>query len=435
MRILQTIDMKRHLQILENKGYQPINKSELSNGNKLGYFLTYLLIASSGIFHGHYFLGISFIFTLILFIKKREYFDKSILHFIILLFIMVLVQTIRFEIFFLGTTAVLFVRFLFPYFAIKIIGRNFTRYYVNIIYLFTIISLIFYLSLLLLPGLNNFLLNLPAIPGFAPGNFFTLYQTDLDPRYYGISRNHGPFGEPGVFAFFLILALLFNTVEKKSILDKRSLVFIIGIITTLSTSGYIALFVIIIFFQIFFSEERFKYVPILFIAIAIIGIYFKTPLLHEKIKRQFKIEMLANRYQYAQRGRFISAKLDLIDIRNYPFFGRGRNVLTRFDDFDEVTFRNTGTLGGTPYGRTNGITDFMIKYGLIVFAYYFILLTRSLKAYNYTQGLDKVFAYFMLATILITGFSQVIFQRPIMIALVFMFVLFPPPYSNQTKLK
>lgn len=429
--------MKSRPQISDEKGGQPINKSELSNGNKLGYFLTYLLITCYGIFEGHYFLGIAFIFTLILFISKRKKFDKSILHFIIFLFIMVFIQTVRFQIFFLGTTAVLFVRFLFPYFTIKLIGRNFTRYYVNIIYLFTIISFIFYFPSLILPklNLNNFLINMPAMPGFAHGNIFTLYQADLDVPIYGIIRNHGPFGEPGIFACFLILALLFNTVEKKSILDKRSLVFIISIITTLSTSGYIALFVIIISFQTLFSKQRFKYVPIFFIAIAIIGIYFQNDFLHKKVNRLFNIEMQANPDIYMERGRFLSAKLDLMDIKNYPFFGRGRNFITRYDNFDEESFRITGSLGNTPYGRTNGITNFAVKYGLIGFFYYFMLMIMSFKAYNYAHGINKVFSYCMLGAVLIIGFSQCIFQMPIMVALIFMHVLFPPPYSTQTKAK
>ena len=136
--------MNSRFQILEKEKLSQTNTfDEINHGNKLGYFLTYLLIFCSAIFGDVYFLGIAFTFTAIIWILKKKYFDKSILYFIFFLCMLVIIQALKFQMFFLITTTTLFIRFLFPYFALKLIGRNFTRYYINIIYFLTIISLFY----------------------------------------------------------------------------------------------------------------------------------------------------------------------------------------------------------------------------------------------------------------------------------------------------
>jgi len=420
---------------------KPIDSYGFNHGDKLGYFLTYLLIAGSGFlnFSNHYFLGTTFTLTFILFLVEKQLFEKSVFHFIIFLVILVLAQTVKFEKFFLYTNGVLFVKFLFPYFAIKLIGRNYPRYYVNIIYVFTIISFIFYLPSLISPKIYHILLAIPDMPGSEYDNIITLYQ--VSPWYGEMIRNYGPFREPGVFAGFLIIAILFNIIENKNILNKKNIIFITGIVTTLSTAGFIALVVIIISHQIVFHKRyQYKYmlIPIILSLMFSVVAYYQFEFLHGKIERTFKRAILIASSELEKdgpRGRFLSAKLDIVEILKHPVFGKGRHMLMMYDDIDESYLVRRGGLAGTPYGRTNGITNFAIQYGLIGFFYYFILMVRSFKAYNYAHGINKVFSYCMLGSILVIGFSQCIFQMPIMVALIFMHVLFPQPYSNQTKLK
>lgn len=169
-----------------------------------------------------------------------------------------------------------------------ILGKKFIEYYSDIIFFFCIISLLGF-------AYNYIVGILPYMPvvGLDDGHTFRvtsiiytqLYNLDSLSLTY---RNCGPFWEPGAFQGFVNLALALEllTADKR---DKRwkikILIFIISIITTFSTGGYIAL-ALNILFLIFSSKslhiERKIFLVVAFIFLAL-GVFFSTSFLYEKV--------------------------------------------------------------------------------------------------------------------------------------------------------
>jgi len=242
----------------------------MKRGQELFNFsLVFILIAVTGIpfFYASSDLILLFAITcLILYVFKRMPFDFEFI-LILLIFITVeIVQGFVFGNFSLRGPIGTSIRLLLAYLIVKMTGYQFIEKYIKIIYVIALISFVFY--------------GLSFIPGFA--DYFVTYISPLfrNPlvedknRFYEISpniiiytfekslflssRNSGAFWEPGGFAIFLNLALLFNLVKTRKLFNLYNIAFIIGIATTLSTGGFIAMFLIIFLFYLSMSHIRGK---------------------------------------------------------------------------------------------------------------------------------------------------------------------------------
>lgn len=169
-----------------------------------------------------------------------------------------------------------------------ILDKKFIKYYSGIILFFCIISLLGF-------AYNYVVGTLPYMPvvGFDDGHTFRvtsiiytqLYNLDSLSLTY---RNCGPFWEPGAFQGFINLALALEllTTDKR---DKRwkikIAVFIVTIITTFSTGGYIALALNILF--LIFSSKSLHIESKIFLVVAFVflalGVFFATSFLYEKV--------------------------------------------------------------------------------------------------------------------------------------------------------
>jgi len=388
--------------------------------NKFRYIWTFLLtfLSSSVILSSNRFLlTVGLLVSMFLFFEKKKVIDKEFIWIIITILLITLSQYFQFSFISLNTTLGTLVRFCFPYFVIRIIGIFFPIYYINIIYFFSIISFIFYIPSLLIPNFINFIDSIPSFIGtsdFGQGTNFFIYTVEKSTRM-GIIRNSGPFWEPGQFSCYLTIALMFNLILKRKIKDKKNLVFILAILFTFSTSGYIALFLLLTFYFITISKR--KKTALFLVPILVIGswyLYFELDFMGNKINNE--LQAIESGEIYA--GRIGSAERDIKDIMKYPLFGRGRNVETRFDNYDESEIRE--------FHRTNGITDFAVKYGIIFWIIYFYLMLKSFRVFAIINAFDKYFSYFLLIIVFTIGFSQTIFQHSLFISLIYLHVLYKP---------
>lgn len=89
----------------------------------------------------------------------------------------------------------------------------------------------------------------PTVLNSAHMEFYNLFFTVIPKYSGGFARNYGIFREPGVFQMFLIIGLMFQMFALKRPRTKVQIVYIIALVTTFSTTGYIALiFVAILYF-------------------------------------------------------------------------------------------------------------------------------------------------------------------------------------------
>ena len=215
------------------------------------YFLVFMLVATSGFaffYVNDEYIAIGALISLMVFVG-RGMLEKIDLKFILILLVFTLwevIQNFYFQSFALKTLMGTVGRFVFAYTVIKNVGPRFISTYVNIIYFLSIVSLFFYI-LFFFPSITNQLVS-HAFRKF-------LFSVDMQsyeviPNYIIIAfnsyeelRNSGPFWEPGAFSVFINIALILNILVKNKIVEKKNVLFIITIITTLSTAGFLALFV------------------------------------------------------------------------------------------------------------------------------------------------------------------------------------------------
>lgn len=175
-------------------------------------------------------------------------------------------------------------------FTISLLKDKFIDYYCNIIYFFCIISLIGFLC----NSLGYVIPYLSAESGEIDGGkifrvtsiiYTQLYNFD---NYSLTLRNCGPFWEPGAFQGFINLALIleiFTNVERSKQWYVKISVYVISILTTFSTGGYIVLF-ITLFYSIYSSTKvdvSYKMIMSVMFFIAFIVIFLSTDFLYQKI--------------------------------------------------------------------------------------------------------------------------------------------------------
>lgn len=163
------------------------------------------------------------------------------------------------------------------YLGFKIIGSSFWHRFEKWVFVLTVISLVFYGMQLLFPFIFERL-----SPIF--GNFIADFYTEVRPTAWyvfvytyspipGLAyvRNSGFMWEPGAFAMICIIAIIYRSIVYGVKIDKYLIIYVIAILTTMSTAGYLALALYLLFY-IRNSEGRIK--TILFLLLFICAIPF-----------------------------------------------------------------------------------------------------------------------------------------------------------------
>jgi hypothetical protein len=379
----------------------------------LDYILVFMLIATSGIvffYMNEEYIALSLIISLVVFINRGmiNKIDNKFIFILLLFVVWELFQSFYFQSFSLkpviGTTG----RFLFAYMVIKCVNNKFSDIYVNIIYLLSIISLIFYIFYFF-PQINNYLLS----------NAITKPLFPLENQNYGFTRNYilfsfdgfrdyrnaGPFWEAGAFSVFLCIAILFNTISTGKLLNRKNILFILTILTTISTAGYLTLFFIIASVFYLLKPAVNKLLVLLPMMIVFIVIIVNLPFLFPKIENNIIIAKNDN------TSRFGSALSDFELISQNPVLGYGRSTEHKY---------KTSTWDIKKMHRNNGVMNFITQWGIILFLFYFINYTSSFKKMCIFFNRNIVFAAVLLISILLLGFSQTLFQYPFFHSLMFL---------------
>lgn len=392
----------------------------------LNYSLVYLLVALSGVpffYRSKMALLIpAMLLSLLVFIYYRRKLDKFLAYFSAFYALILAGQTLKFYYLPLDTYFGLYIRILFAYFVIASLKEKFTDYFIDVIYVSSLISFLFY------------------IPSYLPG-FETVMKTNVAPHLISpfvnvaggydypsnvilytfnsrgggaLLRNSGPFWEPGAFAGFLVIAIIFNLISKGTLWDKKGKVLILTLVSTFSTTGLMALMLFITFYVL---THRSSYLKILVMPLIIFGSIFffaSSSILLKKIETDMDIE------NAAYNTRFKSASIDFNDFLENPLLGLGRNEYTRFK----------GNVGEGAFNhRNNGVTNFLASYGIVMFLVYFGLIYFSFLRMCNHHDFNKLFAFFSVLLILIIGFSEDYFNFPFFYGLTFLHIV----YGNNEK--
>lgn len=404
----------------------------INNKNKKrDYLLVFLIVASSGFpfFSGIDFIEIFlFLLSFTIFIYKGINKDPKALIIISLFFLIEIFQHFLHGSYSYRTSLGTAVKLATVYFIVKLVKEKFIIYYINILYFFTLISLTFYI-LSFLPGFSDFIISQIApffkSPFVDPNAFYkpspNIIVFNYNPSLMTEFRNSGPFWEPGAFAVYLIFALLFNIILKGNLFDKKNIFFIITIITTFSTGGYIAFFIVISGYYLFNKKMSHKLISIFFI-LASISIYTTTSFLEKKVEHNISLA------DETTSSRFGSALADFNLFKQSPFVGWGRGPM-RYGGEQAFFF-------GQDQHRNNGVFILLATYGFFGSLLYYILFYKSLFTINSFFKFRKGFSFVLFITTLLLGFSQSLFFKPFFLCFLFLFLSIKPQNKiNKTSMK
>ncbi|NQV54021.1 MAG: hypothetical protein HQ500_12615 [Flavobacteriales bacterium] len=408
--------------------------------NRSDFILTGIVLAVSSFpffTTGYLFNIIGFILFASIFVIRKLRFDITFIYFLLFLTALLIGQALIFQFMSIRTTLGIYISFIKAYLAIKIIGKSFFDYFLKWMVIFTLISFVFFIPSLVFPSFESFLISEVA-PffertgsryGYSYNPNFIIYtlntgitNTSMSDFYFFPGRNPGPFHEAGGFAVFLVPAIAINAFRKGVFFSRWNLILTAGLISTFSTSGYIALGVFSVLY--IFIQYR-AYASLFLLPLLIWGFYIaftSIGFLGEKIETRFTGFDVEAAQKAQRRERFANFIVDMNDAVHYPLTGRGANEHTRFANFEEFNGKTH---------KNNGVSDLAATYGLVFFIVYFVLLFRAFKVCFelYSENIFMM-AGSLLFLVLLVGFSQVVFENFFFLTLMFLGLLPKENFKN-----
>jgi hypothetical protein len=283
-------------------------------------------------------------------------------------------------------------------------------YVAKVIYHLALISLPLYcLQLVAGDFVYSFgkMLNLPYahFDGYVNMIFFTYVKVHA-------IRNSGFSWEPGAFGFFLVIGLLLNLMINGFTFDRRIKVMAVALITTLSTTSYIGLMLVIL---LFFRARGVKFAKLLVFIVPLLVVFATTlPFLFDKIALVYgrdmedlkNIQMLNQ--TYIDMGQIMP--LNRFATLLFLYKTLGVNLIWGVSNIYRETIPILKNMG-----LSNGIFTFFSMYGVVGLSY---LLTQSFKTFKKLSGNREIAGYCVLI-LLILGFSEIIFVTSLVLAFLF----------------
>lgn len=241
-----------------------------------------------------------------------------------------------------------------------------------------------------------------------------------------LPRNCGFTWEPGPFSVYVIIAIFINLARTgfRIIGNRRLLIFILTLITTFSTTGFIGLLIIILWVSYNIFKQQYFILGSPIVLGLVVYLFITVPFLQQKILEEAEQDA-GEAISRSRRlgisiapGRFASLQLGWEDFKNYPLTGYGGNVAARY-----------ATQQGADVSTINGFANIMARYGLFGLSIFLFLIIATGKwlAFYY----DYKFFWIFPLLLLIISFSFGIIESFINVTLWF-FYFFNPKRSFLT---
>lgn len=354
-----------------------------------------------------------FIFILIttIFIIKRKPVKKKVIYLWIIWTLINLMSLLisSSDYFSLATFIGVTLRLIIPFFIISILGHGFYDKLNRYIFVLVCISSLFYLIDQIFPGLFNSLaphLNFITTPEQKQRGGFYIFT--YMHSAWGSGRNAGFMWEPGGYAAILIFILSYRLSANGFKVDKYVTVYLIAILTTFSTAGYLALFLIIVAFII--NVKRYRYLMIISILPlflwASLNIFKSNEFMEEKIHRYLKQGTDIYEWEFGGQSKLILTRLGIAlvtleESAQWPFgFGISKSA---------YTLNKYGDVVGP-----NSLADILHKWGWFGLFYFYYITYRF-----YRRNCGK--AESLLFTI---SFFIVLFSNPFFLS----YLIYSLPY-------
>lgn len=247
--------------------------------------------------------------------------------------------------------------------------HRFAILFSRIVYFLSVCSIVVTTLYMFIPSVFVYF---PTISNYADVTFYNLYISVVFASV-DVIRNTGIFREPGVFMIYLTFALMLELFFFKKRDIRNIIVFVIALLLTKSTAGYIITFLLLGFKYLFYS--KLKYLP--FFVIILCFVIFLFPHIEEEVFSKLD----EDNYNYLSTlSRISSVVLPIQMWLDNPFYGIGLGHFSslysiyamkefgmdfRSDSSSTNTILNTITI----YGWWIGV---MVVYGMYKTTYCFV---------------------------------------------------------------
>ena len=257
--------------------------------------------------------------------------------------------------------------------AVKVI-KNFDKRLIEVMVALSLISLVFFAPVLF--GVDMASLVRPIAIPFVQNNIQP--SIDIGIHNYRIEvgdlhRNSGMFWEPGAFAGYIILTMLFLLKTNGSRSAMYFFVLTIALITTQSTTGYLVFPLVIIVYLWNRSKQlsifKRNFARIFYITTIVAGVslaYVNFSFLEQKVVSQ--MINAENEGAGWQLTRFGNALYDFHYISRRPLLGWSLSDKTRGETDKDILTR-----------QGNGLTGSMVRFGMLGFLMYVAFVYRSFQ--------------------------------------------------------
>ncbi len=383
----------------------------ISKIKNIDYLLLFMLIGMSVIpIFKSASIGIYATIACLVFLIKRFYITKGETVILVIVLLLEIYHNVRFSGYDVISTRQVFCYFLFALLTVNYLKLNLLTIYIKILYFLTLISFVFFILYYI--DKSSVIAFSDLVPDIFKTSIFAYGETtkQINPIFYNFDynlfergRNNGAFWEPTVFAIMLIIAQIFNLFITKKLFNKKGIVFTIGILTTFSTTCFLAYFILLLgYFLSIKTISNFKK-GLLCVIVVFIGLnlYSNLSFLSTKIQDEFS-NIDSEIDKRGGNSRMASAFLDISEISQkaeYVLFGKGSTKSVRIGAEDKNVLRNCGD------------TALLVEWGIFFFILYFILIYYSFYRLAIYYKSPKYFPIMITVIFLICGFSEAIFDH------------------------
>ncbi len=343
-----------------------------------------------------WFLLLSFTYALYIYYKRFNKSDKVFLYLTLGYIVLTTLYFAKFGWVNYTSSFRFYLKMAFAYLVIKSVDNNFFVIYEKIFYYLCLISLVLYpLQLVLYEQLKSlfsiFENTLPAWDYTQTTDGGTGYATNavlFNLHDDAVVRNSGYAWEPKGFATLIIVAMISHLIHNNMrMATKPMLVFVLALLTTLSTAGYVIFFVVVLLFYAFNKNKQYiiAAAPVVVVLFPIVAqLDFVTQKIINEFETRNDSEDIIRYYQkenfekgtVISLGRFPSFLLDMEDLAREPLMGFG------MQDKERTEGKNAY------FARVNGLSDLMARWGILGSLLYCIILFKGIKKwinrYGYT---------------------------------------------------
>ena len=316
---------------------------------------------------------------------------------------------------FIISDATFLFKFVFISFAFCTITKEkAAAYLIMVISHLTVLS--FFLYAIQLVGLGDYMFNYSKMLNFKADVDFPDYTNFLFFTYikgHHAYRNSGFVWEPGAFGCFLIVTLMLNLFLKNFRFDRNSNIMIIGILTTLSTTNYLAL--LILLFCVYRIRIPRINIWIIFLIVAAGLVFVYIPILGDKISGTYyedlddlrRMKTLEIFYKHNDMQIPLNRFASMIYVYQSFTWKLILGVSNKYDVILNSKFN---------VNISNGVFDFVAKFGLIGLGY---LIYRFGK-FCMTYVAKVEYLIYCILTLLSICFGEPIMFLPIILMFIFL---------------